>query len=220
MSRLSGLAVVLITVALLAVGCESTAPSRPAASVAPSGAPASPSASEAPASEAPPGSAIPSGAPTPAPGSTALPSGGTGGAADCSGSLDNRTFFESVAGEVTWAVYCAVLPDGWFVDTGNFTLRDGGQMDVAYKGPNGARFVLEEGSFCTSGVSACSPRNQSLGATPFGDLSGELVTLGGPADGFAVYVSPGVPPSWSATGTGMDQATFVSYVAALHRVQP
>jgi len=220
MSRLSGLAVVLITVALLAVGCAGTAPSRPAVSVAPSGAMPSPSASAAPASEALPGSPIPSGSPAPAAGASAAPSGGTGGAADCSGSLDNRTFFESVAGEVTWAVYCAVLPGGWFVDTGNFTLRDGGQMDVTYKGPNGARFILQEGSFCTSGVSACSPRNQSLGPTPFGDLSGELVTLGGPADGFAVYVSPGAPPSWSATGTGLDQATFASYVAALHRVQP
>jgi len=145
--------------------------------------------------------------PTPAPGVTA-----------CSGNVSNRTFFETIAGQVDWDVYCAVLPARWNVDVGDFSLRDGGRMEVSYRGPDGARLTLQEGSFCTEGVSACSPRDKSLGEASFGDRTGGLVTLG-PDMGFAVYVDPGQAPSWALTGTGMDQATFVDLAAALHRIE-
>jgi len=123
---------------------------------------------------------------------------------------------------VTWPVYCAVLPNGWFVDTGSWRLLGGGQLAVSYRGPNGARLALQEGVWCTSGVSACAPRNRDLGQTAFGDMTGELVTLGPnePADGYAIYVAPGQAPSWTATGTNLDQAAFQALTAALLHVTP
>ena len=94
---------------------------------------------------------------------------------------------------------------------------------MSYKGPGGARLVLQEGTYCTSGVSACSPHDHELGSASFGDRQGTLVDLGPsqPGDGYALYVNPGVsPPSWSATGTNVDQATFVAIAAAFLRVTP
>ncbi len=140
-------------------------------------------------------------------------------AAGCTGSHDNRIFFEAIAGQVAWSVYCAVLPQGWFVQTGSFSLRGGGRMEITYRGPNGALLSLQEGNICTPGASACAPQGEPLGTTAFGDRTGTLVALG--ADGgYAVYVDPGSSPSWSAVATGLDQATFAGFAAALLRVQP
>jgi hypothetical protein len=184
-----------------ATGGTASASSGPGASQgAASGEPASPSA--APGSSGQP--TVPAN-PGETPGSAA---------AACSGSHDNRVFFAAIAGQVTWTVYCAVLPAGWFVDTGSFSLRDGGRMEITYKGPNGARFTLDEGNVCTAGASACGPRNSDLGAARFGDRSGSLVTTDG-SGGLALYIDPGGFPAWTALGTGLDQPTFTSFAASL-----
>jgi hypothetical protein len=236
---------ILILAALATAACASqdtNAPTRPPATSGPDASGSLPSSapSAAPTGGQPGESASPGGDVTPAPGEatppdneTPVPSGDTpaptgepsgsptpgAGASACSGTVDNRTFFGHIAGQVAWNVYCAVLPPRWFVETGQFSLRDGGRMEISYKGPGGARLTLQEGSYCTEGLSACSPKDQSLGQAAFGDRSGGLVSLG-PNSGFAVYVDPGQAPSWTATGTGMDQATFIALVAALYRVQP
>jgi len=145
-----------------------------------------------------------------------------GGTAACTGTAANRTFFQEIAGTVDWDVYCAVLPARWHIDSdpskNTFSLAGGGRMQIAYVGPGGARLTLQQGSFCTAGVSACSPRDQTIGDASFGDRTGTLVTLG-PDKGFALYVDSGQAPSWALTGTGMDQATFVALAAALHRIE-
>jgi hypothetical protein len=140
--------ILALTVAL-AAGCGGTTPPSQSpvgsAAAAASGAPAGFASAGAPAGASSPG-ALPSSAPSSA-GSSAVPSASQGpldsgtatGASACSGSHDNRVFFEAIAGQVTWAVYCAVLPAGWFVQTGSFSLRDGGHMDITYKGPNARR---------------------------------------------------------------------------------
>lgn len=151
-------------------------------------------------------------------GSPAPPPSAAPGSDGCSGNLDNRMFFEQVAGQVSWDVYCAVLPQGWFV-YGRFTLRDGGRIEITYKGPNGARFTLQEGIVCTSGASACAPHDRDLGPAAIGTHAGELFSLGSDG-GFAVYVAAGGFPAWNAIGTSLDQATFSSFVAALHLVTP
>jgi hypothetical protein len=224
----------LVAIALAGCGSSSTAgPTAPAASRAPgaSAAPVeTPSASEAPPTAAP--TSAPAGTVAPAdssaPSDTSSPSaepsapaaGGAGSTA-CSGSDRNRDFFAAAAQTFTWDVYCAVLPDGWFVDTGSYLeLADGGTVVVTYRGPGDARIELREGAYCTAGGSACSPRDHDLGTASFGDLPGELVTLGpNESDGFAIYVDPGAAPSWAITGTGMDQTAFTAIAAALHRVR-
>ena len=161
--------------------------------------------------------------PFPSPSLASPGPGATGPAAGCSGSAENRDFLAAAAQAVQWPVYCAVLPAGWFIESGSWRLRNGGQLHVSYKGPGGARLVLQEGSYCTSGVSACTSRNRELGTADFSDRRGTLVDLGPnqPADGYAIYVNPGItPPSWSLTGTGLEQAVFVEVAAGLVRVSP
>ena len=202
-------------------GSGSPAPVIPTA-VPVTGAPAS---SPSPAAPTPVPATLPPVSPAPSDSVTATPSitGGTGTPAGCSGTAENRDFYAAAAQAVQWRVYCAVLPTGWFIESGSWRLRGGGQLQVAYKGPNAARLVLQEGAYCTTGASACSPRDHDLGAAAFGDQRGTLADLGPnePADGYAIYVNPGVtPPSWSITGTNMDQATFVGIAAALLRITP
>ncbi len=169
-----------------------------------------PATTEAPAASDAPGSPVPDAS------ASAVP-----GLAECSGSAENRDFFAAAAESVSWDVYCAVLAAGWFVDAGSYRLADGGRLDVTYRGPGGERIELQEGSYCTTGASACSPHDHEIGPAAFGDRTGTLTTLGpSESDGFAIYVDPGAAPSWAITGTGMDQATFVSLAAALLRVSP
>ena len=138
--------------------------------------------------------------------------------AACTGNVSNRTFFETIAGQVDWDVYCAVLPARWNVDVGDFSLRDGGRMRGRLQGSRRRPTHPAAGQLLHGGVSACSPRDKTIGDAPFGDRTGTLVTLG-PDMGFAIYVDPGQAPSWALTGTGMDQATFVALAAALHRIE-
>jgi len=217
--------------AIATAACGSTSTTAPAASRPAS---VASGASEAPAqtqdasgsqetavpTTAPAHTSKPSVAPTVAPSTVpSAPGSGDVGAAPCAGSAENRDFFAAAAQALTWDVYCPVLPGDWFVDTGSFRLADGGMLVVAYKGTGDARIELREGAYCTTGGSACSPRDHDLGTAPFGDRSGELASLGPDvSDGFAIYVDPGGAPSWAITGTGMDRAAFEAIAAALHRL--
>lgn len=135
-------------------------------------------------------------------------------AAACAGSDDNREFFASIAEVVSWPVYCPVLPAGWFVDSGQYRLAGGGWLEIAYRGPGGARLELREGTACAE--TACLPTGDDLGAAAFGDLQGQLVRLD--AGRFAVAVGPADGVTWVATGSGLDQDAFVAIAADLARV--
>jgi hypothetical protein len=161
-----------------------------------------PGTSDAPTASAPPSGPVDSGVPT--------------GAAGCSGSHDNRVFFDAIAGQVPWAVYCAVLPDGWFVQAGSFSLRSGGRLQITYHGPDGALLTLVEGNVCEGQTSPCSVAGEQLGPASFGDRQGTLTRVG---SGYAIDVDASSSPGWSVTGTGMDQATFTAIAAALLHVE-
>lgn len=158
-----------------------------------------------------------SGSPADSASPTASGTPNLGPGAICSGSTENKEFWTSAAAQLMWDVYCPVLPGGWFVIDGSYKLTNGGTIDISYKGPGGGQIRLQEGSFCTSGLSACQPHDQVLGTASFGDRSGSLDTLG-PGMGFAIYIDPGSAPSWAITGTGMDQASFAAIAAALTKV--
>jgi hypothetical protein len=157
---------------------------------------ASPSPSEAPPSERPSSTA------------------GTGPAAACAGTAENRDFYAAVADAVSWPVYCPVLGSGWHVDAGQYRLAGGGWMEIAYKGPGGARLAFREGAACTT--AGCQPTGTDAGPAAFGDLDGTLLQLDG--GDLAVVVDPGATPSWSIKGSGLDQADFVAIAAGLARV--
>jgi hypothetical protein len=174
---------------------------------------ASPETSVEPASEEPPASVAPAESASPAASASgALASVGPGPASACSGTDKNREFFQSAAAAVNWTVYCAVLPTGWFVDSGTYRGSGGGWLQIAYKGPGGARLELREGAFCTT-PDGCVPPGTDSGNAAFGDRSGTLVKLD--SGGWAVVVDRGQPISWLAVGTGLDQATFQRLVGAL-----
>jgi hypothetical protein len=192
--------------------------------------PPGPEASAGPAATSEPAGSLPA-AGTPEPGASDEPATTDGptepattpeaspGADACTGSTENRDFFAAAAETMSWDVYCAILSDGWFVETGAYRLADGGRLDVTYRGPAGERIEVRQGAYCTADAGACAPRDREIGPVAFGDRPGVLVALGGSEeDGFAVYVDAGAAPSWAITGSGMDESAFTAIAAALHRV--
>lgn len=128
-------------------------------------------------------------------------------AADCTGTDDNRKFYIGVAESVEWTLYCPVLPAGWFVDTGEWRAAGGGRMEIAYKGPGGARLELHEGAFCAEGDS-CVPDGSEAGTAAFGNLEGTLIATDD--GGWAVSVAPGEDFSYLAVGSGIGQDAFMA----------
>jgi hypothetical protein len=125
------------------------------------------------------------------PGDEPTPSAGPASA--CSGSAENQDFYANAAAAVGWTVYCPVLPKGWFVVTGRYRLAGGGRLEISYRGPGGASFTLREGAFCGD-PDGCVPAGPELGAAPFGDLEGTLISAD---DGsWAIVVDAGANPSW------------------------
>ena len=112
---------------------------------------------------------------------------GEPGAADaCTGSDDNRTFFEGIARAADWPVLCGVLPAGWFVSEGSYRLANGGKLLISYKGPGGATIALSEGAFCRDD-DGCVPDGSELGGAALGPLDATLYQT---ADGFAHHRRP------------------------------
>ena len=176
-----------------------------APTAAPGGASASPTATAA-------ASATAAGAtPTSGPIATAGPASACSGAA----SAKNEAFWADAANEVPFAVYCGVVPSGWSFMGASDAFGASGNVTATYTGPGTAKIVIQEGAFCTSGAAACSPHDSVIGSANFGDLSGSLDAVG---SGFAIYVSPGTAHGYTATGTDVSQATFVSIVGALVKI--
>jgi hypothetical protein len=113
---------------------------------------------------------------------------------------------------LSWTVYCAVLPSGWFVDTGGYRRAGEGRLEIAYRGPGGARLELREGGFCTDG-SGCVPSGTESGDAPFGDRTGTLVATDD--GGWALVVDRGAAISWLAVGSGIDEDVFRAITSAL-----
>jgi hypothetical protein len=158
-------------------------------------------------------------APTPSPSSSVEPSpsasAGSGPAATCTGTDENRQFFEAAAGTLTWPVYCATLPAGWFVDAGEYRRAGGGRLEISYRGPGGARLELHEGAFCADGT-GCVPSGTESGDAAFGDKTGTLIASDD--GGWAVVVDRGEAISWLAVGSGIGEDAFRAITAALAAV--
>jgi hypothetical protein len=212
---------IVLLVALLGACNEASAPSsavtNPAGTASPTEGGTQPPLSAAPET-APPSET----SQTPDPGTeTASPnppeaspsaSAGSGPAAACSGSDENRDFYRTAASTLSWSVYCAVLPAGWFVDSGQYRRASGGWVQIAYRGPGGARLELHEGAFC-SASDGCVPPGTDGGDASFGDKPGTFVALDD--GGWAVVVDRGEQVSWLAVGTGLDEAAFRTIAGAL-----
>ncbi|HLQ49026.1 MAG TPA: hypothetical protein VK233_08625 [Candidatus Dormibacteraeota bacterium] len=210
----------LILFAVLVAACLPAATSTPAAtspapsvSDSPTGTEAPPSAEATapPATDEPSPSIVVIDTPPPAEPSASA-SAGAGPAGACSGSDENRDFFRAAAAVLSWTVYCAVLPAGWFVDSGQYRQASGGWVQIAYRGPGGARLEVHEGAFCTAS-DGCVPSGTESGDAPFGDKTGTFVALDD--GGSAVVVDRGEKISWLVVGTGLDEAAFRAIAGAL-----
>jgi hypothetical protein len=201
----------LVLVATLSVAACVPGPSgteRPgdssAATIGPSVAPAAtPSASQTTRSPSP---APPSPSDPPA---SASPEASTSSdappasAAACTGSDDNRRFFGDAAADFDWSVYCPVLPAGWFVESGMYREAGGGRLEIAYRGPGGARIEIDEGAFCGEN-GGCVPPGTDRGEATFGDRTGTLVALDD--GGWAIVVDRGKPISWLLVASGLGES--------------
>lgn len=175
-------------------------------------------ATTGPASEPPPeapAASVEPSTPEPPPTSSATPSADSGSAASCRGSDENRDFYASMAAAVDWTVYCPVLPDGWFVDDGQYRLAGGGWMQISYDGPGEARIMLQQGVFCAAG-GGCVPSGREVGETAFADRTGTL--MAGDDGSWSVVVERGATTSWLLTVSGLDEASARTIAADLHAV--
>jgi hypothetical protein len=214
--------VAMLGIAVLVAACGATQTSQPPAS----GSPAASQASAEPAAS-PSGTGTASAAPSagsdgsPSPQGTASPlpsadaSARPGSADACSGTAENRDFYAALAASVAWDVYCATLPQGWFVESGSYRLSSGGQLTITYKGPGGARLAVREGGYC-AGQAGCIPAGTDAGAARFGDRDARLLDIGNGS--WLVVVVPTADVGWQAVGTGMDGTALGAYTAAFARV--
>jgi hypothetical protein len=191
-------------------GATTAAPTPSSAAATPSGS-SEPSAGASATSEATPQAST----------ETSPGASGSGAGNSCAGSSDNQSWYTTAADGLPFDVYCPVLPATWFVDKGGGTWRGGTDqwLQIAYTGLGGAKILVQEGAFCTGGLSLCSPHDTVLGTASFGSLPGSLDALGpAPSDGYAIYIDPGTRKGYTITGTGMSQDAFVAIAAALAKV--
>lgn len=216
------LRVLLLVPALVLAACgSSTATGSPGSSAEASAAASaeasaavttSPEPSVEPSSETPTASGPADSSESPGPSATGIPGNGSASAAACSGSNENRDFFASMAAAVDWPVYCPVLPDGWFVQDGQYRLAGGGRLEIVFQGPERAQITLDEGAFCTI-QGGCVPPGQDVGSTSFGDSDGTLVALD---DGsWAIALDREATLSWLLIVTGLDEASARAIAADL-----
>lgn len=153
--------------------------------------------------------------PTPTPRPTPRPTRTPGPAGACTGNAENRAFYAAVAEQVAWDVYCPVLPSGWFVDAGTFRLAGGGRIEIAYRGPGGARLEIRQGAYCGADP-GCIPDGPDAGPASFGDRPARLVDLGG---GRWLIVAEGDTVDWEVRTSGLDQTMATAVAADFVRVR-
>jgi hypothetical protein len=215
------LSLILITTAIVGA-CIGGDPSDVVATPSPSASVASPSpASSTPTMQPSPSSSpsqIPTTSPEPTESASVEPTPTLAPAEAveaCSGTDDNRAFFVEAAENLDWPVYCPVLPARWSVETGSYSGRGVGLLEITYVGPSGATLSLHEGGFCETS-DGCVPAGTDTGDAAFGDQPGTLVTLDD--GGYAIVVGRADTPSWLAVATGVDEQTFRSFAEAFVRL--
>jgi hypothetical protein len=200
---------VLVAAAALA-GCGASKATPAAATPIPTEAPTSAEITPSPTPEAAPTETI-AATPTPTPTPEASP---TSRAAGCTGSADNQAFFADAAAALSFHVYCAVLPSGWWLQTASYVLPAGGFLQAEYKSSGGAGFSLWENGWCPPGH-ACIAHGPQIAAATFGGLAGTLHLNTGT---YTLEVGTWAHPLYLMVGSGMSQAQFVAYAKALIKV--
>ncbi len=143
---------------------------------------------------------------TPAP--TASPASG---AAGCTGTADNQAFFVEAAAVLHFDVYCAVLPKGWWLQSGEYK---GSFLQVQYKKAGGATLTIWEGAWCPP-TYACASAGGEIGPASFGGLAGTLYFNGST---YTIQVGTSAHQQYRIFGFGITQAQFVAWAGAVKKV--
>lgn len=136
----------------------------------------------------------------------------TGSEAACTGTDENRDFYTQLAAAVSWPVYCAVLPRGWYVHSGQYRLAHGGRMEISYRGPDGAGLRLQQGAICEGG---CVPAGEDLGPAAFGDREATLYSTDG---GWTIAADDDSRIGWLLVVTGVSEGRARAFAEDLARV--
>jgi hypothetical protein len=210
------IALVFAVAACLGDAGPSRSPSDAPASMAP--------ASDAPAASDPPATPEASTEPTTEPSEPPSPSPDAATASQdaspddarsadaCSGNDNNRDFFADAAAALDFDVYCPSLPRGWFVDSGEYSLRNGGSLSITYDGPGDAILELRETGPCQPGDD-CIPSGTEEGDAPFGDRPGVLVAIDGGR--LMVVAEDGQEGHWWLIETGLSETGLREIAADL-----
>ncbi|MFI5258555.1 MAG: hypothetical protein ACHQ01_02920 [Candidatus Limnocylindrales bacterium] len=231
----------LAAMAIVAAACSSANPTpiyeyqtpspTPPATPTPAPTPTpTPSPTVAPTPTPAPASATPTVAATATPVPSATPSGSMLPGAACSGgsSAGNQGFWATAANKVPFTVYCGVVSPPWYFAKACNTWGASGTVTAVYQTTGGGSsitcplpatgltgLVIEEGPAPLVSLAGCSTTATKSGTAHFGDLSGDLNTLG--AGCFSITASSGAT-HYIALSSGLSQATFVNMAAALIKV--
>jgi hypothetical protein len=182
---------------------------------------AEPTATKAAASVDPAASQRPEATPTPA---GARPTGVAVAATTCTGTSQFTDLFAEAAAQEPFDVYCAVLPDEYWIKSGSYTLPNGGNVTIEYVNARGFRLALEEGNVCPDGLSACGVNVASSTSIPLGDLTANLYDTAMPVDSagtievYMAFADAGTRRIYGLTGYGMSRETFIELAASLVKV--
>jgi hypothetical protein len=138
----------------------------------------------------------------------------TSAAAACTGSAANQAWFVEAAANLHFDVYCAVLPSGWWLQSASYVLPSGGFLQAEYKSGGGAGFHLWEGGWCPPDK-ACIAHGPQIATASFGGLAGTLHLNN---TTYTLEVGTWADPAYLMVGSGMTQAQFLAWAAALVRV--
>ena len=149
---------------------------------------------------------------TPTPAQSAAPTPGpTSRAEFCTGNATNKDLFAAAAADLPFDVYCAILPSSWWVVNGQYTLPNGGLLQVEYRDNAGQQISIYEGNVCPAG---CTAEGDGLGPGSFGGLTGSFYYL---APTYKLTVGPAGHPLYYMRGN-VNKTDFLAWAAAVRRV--
>ena len=218
-----GAAAVALALALTGCGTSAVTPITVPITVPPtpaSTATAAPTATPTPIVTATPTTAAtPTAATTPSPTAAPTPTlaaSPTSAAAACKGTTpDLKNLFVEAASNLSFDVYCAsVLPSGWWMQSASYVLPDGGYLQADYKNSGGITFEVREGRWCPP-TKVCIAPGATIGSASFGGLAGTLYLN---STTYTLQVGTYAKPAYFMVGSGMSQAQFVAWAAAMVKV--
>jgi hypothetical protein len=136
----------------------------------------------------------------------------------CTGSSAIKQYLVNQISKFKFTLYCAVLPAGWSVVKIDANYSAGG-LQAHYKNGAGYKIDVWEGNVCAVSPNPCTGFwSPDLGSQAFGPLTGDMAGSGGHWTDIVHTSNPKVMYTITGTGSGMTEAAFRIYSAAMHKI--